>query len=113
MPGAPAAGGTRVIQRMPKHVGILVDPKDASKRYDVLASTDIGRAGSNTIVLAHVTISRQHARIRVDDDQFLLFDLGSANGTYVNDQPVEEPVALQDGDRVRFGEVELIFRQLS
>ncbi|MFZ2616967.1 MAG: FHA domain-containing protein, partial [Anaerolineae bacterium] len=65
------------------------------------------------VVIADATVSRQHARIRLQDDKFMLFDLGSANGTFVNGQKVEQPRALADGDVVRFGEVEVVFRQLT
>ena len=43
----------------------------------------------------------------------MLFDLGSANGTFVNGKRVETPQALADDDAVRFGEVEFIFKQLT
>lgn len=112
-PPAAPAGGTRILERAPKHVAMLIDRKDAAKRFDLLATTDIGRAQGSTITLSDATVSRQHARIRLEDDKFLLFDLGSANGTFVNDQQVEAPATLVDGDVVRFGEVEFTFKQLS
>jgi pSer/pThr/pTyr-binding forkhead associated (FHA) protein len=58
-------------------------------------------------------VSRQHARIRLEEDKFLLFDLGSANGTFVNGQRLEQPVTLAENDVVRFGEIEFTFKQLS
>ncbi len=112
-PVVPPAGGTRVLQRTPEHSALLVSRKDASRRHDLLADTTIGRSQDNTLVISDPTVSRQHARVRLEKAQFLLFDLGSANGTFVNDQRVEAPVALADGDIVRFGEVEYIFRQLT
>ncbi len=111
--GPGPAEGTRIIERAPKHIALLINRKNPSQRYDLLATTDIGRAQTNTVVLNDVTVSRQHARIRLEEDKFLLFDLGSANGTFVNDQPVEAPVALAENDAVRFGEVEFTFKQLS
>lgn len=105
--------GTRVIERAPKHIAMLINRKNPSQRHDLLATTDIGRAQTNTVVISDVTVSRQHARIRLEEDKFLLFDLGSANGTFVNGQPVEAPVALAENDVVRFGEVEFTFKQLS
>jgi Mg-chelatase subunit ChlD len=110
---APAAGATRIIQRAPQHAALLIDRKDASRRYDLLATTDIGRAQGNTVVINDPTMSRQHARVRLEEDRFLLFDLGSANGTFVNGAQVEAPVALADGDTVRFGEAEFTFKQLT
>lgn len=109
----PPAGATRVLQRQPEHSALLVARKDTGRRYDLLADTTIGRSQDNALVISDPTISRQHARIRLEKDQFLLFDLGSANGTFVNGQKVEGPATLADGDVVRFGEVEYIFRQLT
>ena len=54
-----------------------------------------------------------YKRQRLQDDKFVLFDLGSANNTFVNGQKVEQPRALADGDVVRFGEVEVVFKQLT
>jgi len=118
----PAAESTRLIQRAPKHTALLFDPKNTSRRFDVLATTDIGRAQGNTIVVNDSTVSRQHARIRLElapadqadsKDRFMLYDLGSANGTFVNGKRIDAPEALADGDTVRFGEVEFAFKQLT
>jgi hypothetical protein len=113
--GHAPAGGTVVLDRSPrpKHVAILIDRRDASKRHDLRAETDIGRAQTNAIAIADTTVSRQHARIRLQDDRFELFDLASANGTFINGQKVEQPRTLTDGDVVRFGDVEFVFKQLT
>lgn len=123
MPQPPAAGGqapvggTIVLDRAsrPKHAALLIDRRDVSKRHDLRAETDIGRSGSsaNAIAVADITVSRQHARIRLQGEKFVLFDLASANGTFVNGQRVEQPHTLNDGDIVRFGDVEFMFKQLT
>jgi pSer/pThr/pTyr-binding forkhead associated (FHA) protein len=63
--------------------------------------------------LPHATVSRQHATIKLESKEFRLYDLGSANGTFVNDQRLRDPMALQDGVIVRFGEAEYIFKRIS
>jgi len=56
-----------------------------------------------------VEISRQHARIAADaDGRYLIEDLGSTNGTYVNGRAVESPLTLEAGDRVELGASALI-----
>ena len=55
-------------------------------------------------------VSRRHACIRVDGPQASVEDLGSKNGTFVNGQPVREPVPLVDGNQVRLGTVVITFR---
>ncbi len=114
-PEAPAAGGTVVIQRgpKPKVLGMLVDRKQPSRRFDFEKTVTIGRAPTNTIVLDHPTVSRQHATIKLEGAEFRLYDLGSANGTFVGDKRVREPITLQDGMTVRFGEVEFTYKRMS
>lgn len=62
----------------------------------------IGRSSECDIVLPKRQISRRHAQIEQDDDGYLLRDLGSKNGTYVNGDRVRgEPYRLQDGDEIQ------------
>ena len=71
--------------------------------------TTIGRLPESDVVLDDAGASRQHARIRNADGEFVLADLGSTNGTFVNEEPVRERV-LEDGDRITIGETVLEFR---
>ncbi|MGD8634401.1 MAG: FHA domain-containing protein, partial [Anaerolineales bacterium] len=67
----------------------------------------IGRAADNTIVLDDEIVSAHHARLSyLSDRQWWLEDLGSRNGTAVNAVPVDEPLAVTDGDTISFGNVE-------
>jgi pSer/pThr/pTyr-binding forkhead associated (FHA) protein len=75
----------------------------------------IGRAPDTDILLAAPilntdTVSQHHARLRRDQDGYVVRDLGSKNGLAVNGRQTIENL-LQDGDRVQFGEVEAIFHQ--
>lgn len=57
-------------------------------------------------------ISRRHAKIEKEEDNFYLSDLKSINGTRINDRridPLKEKVLLQDGDQIRFGKGNIIF----
>ena len=69
----------------------------------------LGRSADCDVVLEDVTVSRHHARITKEDDQYVVVDSGSLNGTYVNRSPVEGPTTLGDGDEVRIGIFRLIF----
>ena len=62
----------------------------------------IGREGTD-IVLADPEVSRRHAAIRAHGEGIAIEDLGSTNGTYVNDQRVQGTQPLSDGDTVRLG----------
>ncbi|WP_448380012.1 FHA domain-containing protein [Gloeomargarita sp.] len=63
----------------------------------------IGRDPQNDLVISHPTVSRYHARVERQDGSFVLTDLGSTNGTYVNGKPVTTPVVLRTGDTIRIG----------
>jgi hypothetical protein len=73
------------------------------------SATSIGRARANDVVLEDEAISGQHIRIRPEEGRFVLHDLGSTNGTRVNDRRVARH-ALQDGDVIRVGDTSLRFR---
>jgi DNA-binding winged helix-turn-helix (wHTH) protein len=73
----------------------------------------IGRDPECAIWIDAAGVSRRHARIHVSPDAATIEDLGSKNGTFVNDAPVRGPQALSDGDRVRLGPVQLDYRTRS
>ena len=79
----------------------------------ILYTATIGRTPENTVCLNFSpTVSRQHAIIRCHNGyEYQLMDLGSRNGTYVNDQRVVMPVTLQNGARIRIASNELVFEQ--
>ncbi len=67
------------------------------------APVTIGRLSDNTIVLADPQVSRHHATITWQSGAFVIQDLGSANGTYVNDRRITGPQALGSGDVIQTG----------
>jgi hypothetical protein len=70
----------------------------------------LGRGTDCDLRLVDPGVSRHHAEIRVEDNDVVLVDLGSTNGTFVNGQPVRR-VALTDGTRVTLGRTTLVFRR--
>jgi hypothetical protein len=86
----------------------LVDP---TGREHPLAGeiTTIGRAVENDVVVTSKRVSREHTRVRRDGWRVILEDLGSTNGTFLNDERVLTPVELRDKDRVMIGDVVLVF----
>jgi DNA-binding winged helix-turn-helix (wHTH) protein len=65
----------------------------------------LGREGDGITVIRSATVSRRHARIDVGADQIAIEDLGSKNGTFVEDTPVTEPRPLAARDRLRLGSI--------
>jgi len=100
-----AADSTTVLQaaRILVHEG-----KDTSEHYLGVLNY-VGRGADCHIRLENPAVSRKHALISAAPDGFVVKDLGSPNGTLVNDAPVEEQM-LHDGDKLQLGEVELEFR---
>ena len=70
----------------------------------------IGREGDGIIVVKSSTVSRRHARITLDPSGAMVEDLGSKNGTYVNDRRLEVPTRIADGDQIRIGSLLFTFR---
>jgi hypothetical protein len=71
----------------------------------------IGRAPTNRVVIATERVSRNHAAIRRNEEgAYVLMDLGSSNGTFLNGQRVSRPVALQNGWILEIGLQKMIFR---
>lgn len=73
------------------------------------AQITIGRASINQISIPQQHVSRQHVSIEYKDGMFMLTDLGSANGTFLNDQQVTEPMPLMAGDKIRLYTPEIDF----
>lgn len=71
------------------------------------AVTTIGRVGGNDIIIPETGVSRQHARIERDGDRLVIVDLGSLNGTWVNEERIEQARALRNGDVIQIGRTTL------
>jgi phosphoserine phosphatase RsbU/P len=92
---------------MPK-LKIISGPNSGTV-YDVKDGVVLGRSRSADLQFEEKTLSRQHARIALDEGKWTLVDLGSSNGTFVNGVAVHSGTALKDGDDIRMGELSLTF----
>jgi signal transduction histidine kinase len=87
--------------------------EEKGKSYPIRDSVVlIGRDSSNTITLPDKKVSKKHASISPQGSEFLIEDLGSANGTMVNNRPVRQQI-LKPGDEVRMGSTLLEFAILT
>jgi pSer/pThr/pTyr-binding forkhead associated (FHA) protein len=64
-------------------------------------------------VIAHPSVSRQHCVVGIANDELLVSDLNSTNGTYIDDQRVGRPALLPVGSVLRVGQVSLSHEVLS
>jgi hypothetical protein len=98
----------------PGHPRLLVSGPDTGgeqRTYDLVTPvTLLGRGTDCDLRLVDPGVSRHHAELRVENDQVVLVDRGSTNGTFVNGQPVRR-VVLTDGTQVTLGRTTLVFRQ--
>jgi predicted component of type VI protein secretion system len=78
--------------------------------YDLRAGATLGR-GDVEIRLDDPFASARHARISRQGHVFVIEDLGSTNGTYLNDEPLNGPQPLHSGDRIRIGDCEFSYLQ--
>jgi hypothetical protein len=117
--GAAPAPAQPAVPTMPQPGAILLEfSAESGAQADFVLdkpTLTIGRAPDNDIVLAAPilnadSVSLHHARLRRDQDGYIVRDLGSRNGLAVNGRQTLENL-LQDGDRLQFGEAEAIFHQ--
>ena len=71
--------------------------------------TTIGRSPDNDIFLDDVTVSRKHAVLLAQSGDYVIEDLGSLNGTYVNRRRIDSGTRLESGDEVQIGKYRLSF----
>jgi len=100
---------------LPEHSGreclVVLYGDSIGKKYDLAPGvTTIGRDPLATIVLDADSVSRSHARVELIAGETWVADLGSTNGTFVNDRPVEREL-LKSGDLVKVGDI--IFKFLA
>jgi len=86
----------------------IIKGADQGKRFELKGkAVGLGRDNSNTIRLHDNEVSRRHAEVRRLEDAFRLVDLGSANGTFLNDEVVDQS-SLHAGDQIRLGQTVLL-----
>ena len=72
----------------------------------------IGRGETSDVLIDNVSVSRRHAELREEGGAWLLRDLGSSNGTFLNGQRVTAELPLRPGDEIPFGKFSLLFERV-
>ena len=104
--GSPAAAGGTPKLRVGSGAGLR-----AGAAYDLSEGALLGRGEHADIVLEDSFASSRHARLVPHGDVIVLEDLGSTNGTYLNDEPLRGPQPLHPGDRIRIGDSAFTFER--
>lgn len=114
-PSAPVIDPTRPLHEPEPVVGWLVvrSGTRANEQVKLRAGSNVvGRDGRKSQVLVDdPSVSSEHAKIRWENGVFVIYDLASTNGTFVNNRRIEKQ-RLMDGDSVRLGRMEFVFKQL-
>jgi FHA domain-containing protein len=92
-----------VVERAPGHSPGMI--------YDIDDGAVLGRGDAAEIRLQDPFASSQHARILTQAGAVVLEDLGSTNGTYLNEELLQGPAPLHPGDRVRIGDSEFTYEE--
>lgn len=112
--GTQSAAKTQVLRRPPKEMGMLVvrsGPR-TGQSFSLLEETNIGRDSQrNEISLDDPQMSRENSRIKLENGVFVIYDLASTNGTFVNGHKIlRQP--LKNGDEVQIGDHSFAFVQV-
>ena len=85
---------------------IIIQEKGGEQRRMVFNKPEvtIGRVQGNDIVLPKGNVSKRHARIVLKDGKFIIVDLKSTNGTYVNGRKITSPLVVKDSDKIYVGD---------
>jgi pSer/pThr/pTyr-binding forkhead associated (FHA) protein len=105
-PAAPPPAAAPVQKQAARSHLVVVAPEEQRGRsYELLDELTVGRAAGCHIALDDRFVSQLHARMFRRDDQCFIEDLGSTNGTFLNDDKVTSPALLTKGDHVRIGNI--------
>ncbi|MEX1265226.1 MAG: FHA domain-containing protein [Actinomycetota bacterium] len=98
-------GGAAAEPAMPPGPAAVVVHAEGAKPRTVAVSGNmvVGRAAECELALDDTFVSQQHARLFAKDGSWYVEDLGSTNGTFVNDQRLGAPAMVHPGDRIRTG----------
>jgi pSer/pThr/pTyr-binding forkhead associated (FHA) protein len=90
-------------KKAPRKVAVIEGGNLKGKSFDLKDELIIGRADRCHLQLDDTYVSQVHARIFAKNDSFVVEDLGSTNGTYLNRRRITAPAELQRGDQVKIG----------
>jgi pSer/pThr/pTyr-binding forkhead associated (FHA) protein len=100
------------LDELPAGVGMLVVTRGPNSGSKFALDTDVVNAGrhpDSDIFLDDITVSRRHAEVRRTRSGYVVRDVGSLNGTYVNQNRIEDDTPIENGDELQVGRFKLVF----
>ncbi len=107
----PSRPPPRRAKKAPRHLAILDGGELKGKTFGLGDEMVIGRADKCHLVLDDTYVSQMHARIFARDGVYVLEDLGSTNGTYLNGRQLQRPERLKMADVIRIGDSEYRYEE--
>ena len=102
------------VEYMPTAAIGILWVKSGNRRGQILKINDgdiIGRSEGN-VILDDPKVSNPHAKFTVEENQFVLWDFGSKNGTYVNGERIRAATELNENDEIKIGDTIFVFKFL-
>ena len=106
--GGAASEGVEAAQASGARI-VVINGEDAGTAFMLKGTMSFGRAESSTVTIRDAKVSRQHAQIQQQGSEYILVDLNSSNGTFVNGERIEEHV-LSNGDEIEIGDCIMQFQ---
>src|SRR3954469_194660 len=90
---------------------IIISEKGGAERKELFDKNEInvGRVQGNDLMLPKGNVSKRHARLMFRDGRFIVADLKSTNGTYVNGRKIAQATIVREGDKIYVGDFVLRF----
>src|SRR6186713_3111260 len=97
---------SELVFRLPRMFSIIISEKGGAERREAFDRTEIkvGRVQGNDLMLPKGNVSKRHARLLYRDGRFIVTDLNSTNGTYVNRRRITQATIVREGDKIYVGD---------
>jgi pSer/pThr/pTyr-binding forkhead associated (FHA) protein len=87
----------------PTHLVVVDPPEQRGRAYPLGPEVSVGRGSGCQVQVDDTFVSTVHARVFLGDGNYVVEDLGSTNGTYLNKRKVDGPMTMNRGDRLQVG----------
>lgn len=101
----------RKQKKAPRSVAVVEGDSHKGKTFELGDELIIGRGDKCHVALQDSYVSQSHARIYARGENYVIEDLGSTNGTYLNRRRITAPAELQRGDQIKIGKTVLELRK--
>ena len=102
-PKATKASRAERVPSLPSQLVVIDPPEQRGRAYPLGPEISVGRGSGCQVLVEDTFVSTVHARVFLGDGNYVVEDLGSTNGTYLNKRKVDGPMTMNRGDRLQVG----------